>query len=151
MSDAIATNRKAYQNYTILEKWECGIVLKGAEVKSLRAGEVDFKDSFARLEDGEIYLYNFYIAPYLQANVLEEETDRPRKLLLHKREIKKLIGKVVQKGLALVPTKMYFNKRGIAKVELALAKGRKHYDKRESIQKREMDRRLDRVVKAMRK
>ena len=151
MSEPIATNRKAYQNYAILDKWECGMVLKGAEVKSLRAGEVDFKDSFARFEKDEVYLYNFYIRPYLQGGLLNEDPDRPRKLLLHKQEIKKLIGKVTQKGLTLVPTKIYFNKRGMAKLELALAKGKKIYDKRESIKKREMDRGLDRVVKTRRK
>ena len=151
MSEPVATNRKAYQNYAILEKWECGMVLKGTEVKSLRAGEVDFKDSFARFEEGEVYLYNFYIRPYLQGGLLNEDPDRPRKLLLHKQEIKKLIGKVTQKGLTLVPTKIYFNKRGIAKLELALAKGKKIYDKREAMKKREIDRGLDRVVKTRRK
>ena len=151
MSEPVATNRKAYQNYAILEKWECGMVLKGTEVKSLRAGEVDFKDSFARFEKEEMYLYNFYIRPYLQGGLLNEDPDRPRKLLLHKQEIKKLIGKVTQKGLTLVPTKIYFNNRGIAKIELGLAKGKKIYDKREAMKKREMDRGLDRVVKTRRK
>ena len=151
MGDAIATNKKAYRDYFFSDKWECGIALKGGEVKSLRAAEVDFKDSFARFEGEEIFLYNLHITPYTQASFLNEDPDRPRKLLLHKKEIKKILGQVTQKGLSLVPTKIYFNKRGFAKVELALAKGKKFYDKRETIKKRDIERGLQRAVRYRKK
>ena len=147
MANAIATNKKAFRDYFFSDKWECGIALKGGEVKSLRAGEVDFKDSFARLEGEEIFLYNLHIAPYTQASFLNNEPDRPRKLLLHKKEIKKIAGQVTQKGFTLVPAKIYFNKRGFAKVELALAKGKKFYDKRETIKKRDIERGIQRAMR----
>ena len=147
MSKPVATNKKAYRDFAFLETMECGIVLKGSEVKSIRAGDVNFKDSFARLEDAELYLYNLYIAPYAQASYLNPDSDRIRKLLLHKKEIKKLTGKLTQGQVTLVPSKIYFNKRGIVKVEVALATGKKQYDKREAIQKRDVDRQIARVIK----
>lgn len=150
MAEMVATNKKAFRDYEIFERWECGIVLTGAEVKSVRAGEVNFKDSFARLEKEEVWLYNLHISPYGHASFGDEEPDRVRKLLLSRREIKKLLGKVSQKGLTLVPTKVYFNKRGFAKVELALARGRKLYDKRDVVKKRELDRELKRAVRTRR-
>jgi len=147
MSQTIATNKKAFRDYFFLDRWECGIVLKGGEVKSIRAREVNFKDSFARVEGEEIYLYNLHVALYEQASFLNGDPDRPRKLLLHKKEIKKIIGLVAQKKLALIPTKLYFNKGGFVKVELALGRGKRLYDKREDIKKRELERSLKRVVK----
>ncbi len=140
----IATNKKAFRDISFFEKWECGIVLKGGEVKSLRAGEVNFADSFARLDGGEVILFNLHIAPYAQASHLNTDPDRPRKLLLHKKEINKILGQVTAKSLILVPTRIYFNKRGIAKVEIALGKAKKIYDKREDIKKRDIDRELKR-------
>ena len=151
MGDTIATNKKAFRDYFFTEKWECGIALKGGEVKSLRAGEVTFTDSFARLEKEEVYLYNLHITPYLQARYLNDPPDRPRKLLLHKKEIKKIMGYVAQKGLALSPTKIYFNNRGFAKVELALGKGKKLYDKRETVKNRDIERDIARTIRQRRK
>ena len=147
MSGAIATNKKAFRDYFFTDQWECGIELKGGEVKSIRAGKVDFKGSFARLEGNEIFLYKLHIDPYKQASHMNEEPDRARKLLLHRREIKKISGMMAQKDLALVPTKIYFNKRGFVKVEIALGKGKKLYDKRETIQKRSIERDLGRALK----
>ena len=147
MGQSVATNKRAFQNYTLTQKWECGIALKGGEVKSLRDGKVNFKDSFARLQNGEIFLFNLDISPYAYAGILGEEPDRVRKLLLKKQEIKKLIGYISQKGFTLIPTKIYFNDRGFAKVEIALAKGKKLYDKRETIKKRDLDRELKRALR----
>jgi len=147
MSGVIATNKKAYRDYFFSDKWECGIELKGGEVKSIRAGHVNFKDTFARVDENEIFLYNLHIDQYKQASYLNDEPDRPRKLLLHKREIKKITGIVTQKNLALVPTKIYFNSRGFVKVEIALGKGKKQIDKRDTIKKRNIDRDLGRAVK----
>lgn len=147
MGDPVATNKKAYRDYHLLDKWECGIVLKGSEVKSLRAGHISFADSFARVEADEVFLYNLHIDQYSQASYLNEDPDRIRKLLLHRNEIKKIYGAIAQKGLTLIPTKIYFNKRGIAKIEVALGKGKKQYDKRETIKKRDIDRQISRVIK----
>ena len=147
-SNAIATNKKAFRDYFFQEKWECGIALKGGEVKSVRAGEVNFKDSFARIEKGEVVLYNLHITSYRQASFSEDEPDRPRKLLLHKKEISKLTTKVMQKRFALIPTKLYFTKRGLVKVELGLGTGKKLYDKREDIKKRDVEMGLKRLVRA---
>ncbi len=137
----IATNRRARFNYTILESLEAGIQLMGTEVKSLRAGSASLADSYARLEGAEIFVYNMHIAPYEFGNIANVESKRPRKLLLHKSQIRKLTEELLSRGLALIPLKLYF-KNGIAKLELAVAKGKKLYDKRESIKKREADREL---------
>ncbi len=147
MRQAIATNKKAFRDYSLSDTWECGIELKGGEVKSVRDGKVNFKDTFARVDKNEVYLYNLHVDPYKQASYMNEEADRPRKLLLHKREIKKVFEAVNIKKMVLVPTKVYFNKRGLVKVELALGKGKKLYDKREDIKKRDIKRELGRAVK----
>ncbi|MCM8760682.1 MAG: SsrA-binding protein SmpB [Candidatus Omnitrophica bacterium] len=139
----IATNRQARFNYTILDSLEAGIALKGTEVKSLRSGKANLNDSFARVEGGEIFLYNMHISPYEFGNINNLDPLRPRKLLLHKSQIRKLVGETSAKRLTLVPLRLYF-KDGIAKVELALAKGKRQYDKREAIKKREADRELRR-------
>ncbi len=142
-----ATNKKAYRNYELTDKWEGGIVLNGGEVKSVRAGEVNFKDSFARIEEGEVYLYNLHINPYTQASYLNDEPDRRRKLLLHRKEIARIDALIKQKSLNLVPTKLYMNARGLVKVEIALGKGKRLYDKREDIKDRALDRALKRTLK----
>ena len=144
---ASSTNKKAFRDFHFLERWECGIELKGGEVKSIRNGGMNFKDSFARLEAGELFLYNLHIPPYAQASFMNPDPDRPRKLLLHKKEIKKIFGLTTQKGLTLVPTRIYFNKRNFVKVEIALAKGKKLYDNRETIKHRELDKQISRAVK----
>ena len=143
----IATNKKAYHNYHLLDKWECGMVLIGPEVKSIRAGHVSFTDSFAHFDGAGLFVHNVHINPYEQASYNNAEADRPRKLLLHAREIERLRGLISGKGLTLIPTKMYFNARGFVKVEIALAQGKKLYDKREDIKKRESKREVDRAVK----
>lgn len=149
MSDTPAiSNRKAYYNYHISDKIECGIELMGQEVKSIRHGNVSLADSFARVDNDEIFLYNAHIAQYEKTGAFKTEPLRVRKLLLHRRQIDKLAGQSSQKGLTLVPLRMYFNARGIVKVELGLAKGKNVYDKRQSIKKREVD--LE-VKKAMNK
>ena len=147
-SDNISTNRKAFRDFSFFDRWECGIELKGSEVKSIRLGSVNFKDSFARVDGDELFLYNLHIPPYAQASFMNPDPDRPRKLLLHKKEIKRILGLMSQKGLALIPTKIYFNKRNFVKVELALGKGKKFYDKREDIKHRELDKHIDRAIKA---
>ena len=146
----IATNKKAYHNYFLLDKWECGIVLNGGEVKSIRAGGASFTDDFAHIDKGELYLYNLYINPYEQASYLNLEPARPRKLLVHAKEIDKINGHLAGKGLTLVPTKIYFNKRGFVKVEVAIGQGKKMYDKRDDIKKRETKREVDRSMKIKR-
>lgn len=148
MGQTVATNKKAFQGYHLIDKWECGIVLVGAEVKSVRAGHVNFKDSFARADGDAILLYNLHIEPYLQASFMNPEADRPRKLLLNKKEIKKIIGLTTQRGFLLVPTKIYFNNRGFVKVEIALGKGKKLYDKREDIKKRDINRDISRAMRS---
>jgi SsrA-binding protein len=147
MSKIIVTNRKAHRDYEILESLECGIELKGSEVKSLREGRINLNDSFARFEEEEIFLYNAHISYYAQASYLNVDSDRHRKLLLHKRQIQRLKGKLTQKGLTLIPLRIYFNDRGFAKIELALCKGKKIYDKRENIKRRETDTQLRRTIK----
>ena len=147
MSKIIATNRKAYRDYEVLEAIECGIELKGSEVKSLRDGRINLNDSFARLEKNEVILYNTHISPYEQASYLNVDPVRPRKLLLHKKQINKLMGQVVQRGSTLVPLKVYFSDRGFVKIELALCRGKRLYDKRESIKRREEDMQMRRILK----
>lgn len=141
----IATNKAARHDYTILESFEAGIQLQGGEVKSLRAHRANLKDSFARIEGREVYLYNLHISPYEYDTLSQEDPKRPRKLLLHKSEIRKLISQTSQKGLTLVPLKLYF-RRGFARVELALAKGKRLYDKRREIKKREIEREIKREL-----
>ena len=151
MGKTIATNKKAFRDFFISDKRECGIELKGGEVKSVRAGHVNFKDSFARLEKGEVFLYSLHIEPYKQASYLNDEPDRRRRLLLHKKEIAKIAVSVNEKKLALVPTAVYFNNRGLVKVEIGLGKGKKRYDKREAIKKRTIDKAIDRTLKSRRR
>src|SRR6202044_975150 len=127
----IATNKKAYHNYFLLEKWECGIALSGGEVKSIREGGASFTDAFCHIDKGELFLHNLYINPYAQASYMNEEPARARKLLVHAKELEKINGHLTKGGLTVVPTKMYFNKRGWVKVEIAVAQGKKLYDKRD--------------------
>ena len=133
-------NRKARYNYFFLEKFEAGIELRGSEIKSLRNGRVDIAESFAREVDNEIYLINSYFAKYSNSSYLNHEENRQRKLLLRKKEIRKIVGKLNKDSLTLIPIQIYFNKRGLAKVELALSKGKKNYDKRESKKKKSWER-----------
>lgn len=138
----IATNKKAWHEYFIEQTFEAGIVLSGTEVKSIRLGKVNLKDSFARIENGEVILYNMHISPYEHGNVFNKDPLRNRKLLLNRYEINKLIGYVQQKGYSLIPLKIYF-KGAYVKVELAVAKGKKLYDKREDIAKRDAKREIE--------
>lgn len=142
----ITVNRKARHEYTILQTYEAGIVLQGTEVKSLRQGKANLVDSYASLKDGEVWLYGAHISVYDQGNINNHEPTRTRKLLLNKSEIKKLIGKVKEKGLTLIPLRLYFS-NGRVKVELALAKGKKIYDKREAIAKKDVQRDQERNVR----
>jgi SsrA-binding protein len=148
MNKSILTNRKAYRDYEVLESLECGIELKGSEVKSLRAGKINLNDSFARVEKEEAFLYNAHISRYAEASYLNVDPDRTRRLLLHKSQIERIAGKLAQKGLTLIPLKVYFNDRGFVKLELALCKGKKLYDKRESIKRRETDLEMRRALKS---
>ena len=143
----IATNKKAYHNFFLTDKFECGIELMGPEVKSLRNSQASFTDSFARLDKGQVYLHNLYITPYEQASYNNNEPTRTRRLLLHKREITRLTGVMTNKSLTLVPTKIYFNNRGFVKLELAVAEGKKNYDKREDIKKASIKREISRAMK----
>jgi SsrA-binding protein len=147
----VATNRKAFHDYFVEEKLEAGIVLKGTEVKSLREGRVNLRDSYAGVHNGEVFLHHCHISPYSHGNIMNHDPLRPRKLLLHRKEITKLIGRAQQRGLTLVPLRIYFSPRGQAKVELALAKGKKQYDRRESIKEREAGREVERVMKGSRR
>ena len=135
----IAENRKAFHDFHLLETFEAGLVLLGTEVKAIREGRVNLRDSFARVEDAEAYLYNVNISPYSHRGYADHEPLRRRKLLLHRDEIRKLVVKTVEKGMTLVPIRMYF-KKGRVKVAVSLAKGKKEYDKRETIRRREVDR-----------
>lgn len=142
----IAENRKARHDYTIDECFEAGIELKGTEVKSMRAGRANLKDSFAVIEHGELFLYGMHISPYEHGNIFNVEPMRPRKLLMHKKEIMRLLGKSKEQGLTLVPLKAYFKKDKI-KIELALAKGKKLYDKREAAAEKSAKREIDKAMK----
>jgi SsrA-binding protein len=146
---SIAENRKAFHDYHLLESFEAGLVLLGTEVKAIREGRVNLRDSFARVEDGEIYLYNVNISPYSHRGYADHEPLRRRKLLLHREEIRKLVGKTVEKGMTLVPVRLYF-KNGRVKVAVSLAKGKKDYDKRETIKRREVDRETRAAIKSRR-
>ncbi len=151
MSKAIATNKKALRDYAVLEALEAGIELKGSEVKSIRAGKINLNDSFARVEHNEVILYNAHISPYAEASYLNVDPIRPRKLLLRRSQIKKLTGQIAQKGFTLIPLKTYFSGRGFVKIELALCKGKKLYDKREDIKRREVELEIRRSLKARRR
>lgn len=146
----ITHNKKARHDYHILESMEAGIVLLGTEVKSLREGRANLRDSYALLEKGEVILRGLHISPYSHSSDSALDPRRDRKLLLNKREIKRLVGKVQEKGLTLVALKIFFNDRGLAKVELALAKGKRQYDKRRAIADREAKREVERAVKRSR-
>lgn len=149
MADAtknIASNKKARFNYEILEVFEAGIELKGTEVKSLRQGKANLSDGYAAVENGEVFLKQVHISPYEQGNIFNVDPMRVRKLLLHKEEIKKLVGAITQKGYSLVPLGMYF-KRGKVKVSIALARGKKLHDKRQDLAKKDAERRIQRELK----
>jgi SsrA-binding protein len=142
----IAQNKKAFHDYFILETYEAGIELKGTEIKSIRNGSTNLKDSFIRIKNGEAYIENMYIAPYEQGNIFNHEPRRIRKLLLHKKEIDKLYRKVKEDGLTIVPTKLYFNTSKV-KLEIALAKGKKLFDKRQTLKEKSMKRDIDKALK----
>lgn len=142
----ICRNRKAYFEYVIDALYEAGLVLKGTEVKSLRQGRANIEDAYARFRDGELFLYNAHISPYTHAAVDSHEPNRPRKLLIHRWELKRLLGKVQERGYTLIPLKLYFKDQH-AKVEIALARGKKKHDKRETIRRREEQRELERARK----
>jgi SsrA-binding protein len=146
----IATNSRAYHDYFIEETYEAGISLMGTEVKALREGRVTLRDSFARVEQGEVYLYQCHISPYSHGNISNHDPLRRRKLLLHREEIRKLFGRTQIRGYTLLPTKIYF-KKGLVKIELALGKGKKTRDKRESLKKKEAGREISRAVRARQK
>jgi SsrA-binding protein len=147
----VATNRKVERDYAILETLESGIELKGSEVKSLRARKISLADSFARIEKDEVILYNTHISPYAEASYLNVDPLRPRKLLLHKKEIRRLEGKVAQRGFTLIPISVYFSEKGFAKIKLALCRGKKLYDRREDLKQREAELAMRRILKSRRK
>ncbi|RPJ55063.1 MAG: SsrA-binding protein SmpB [Acidobacteria bacterium] len=142
----VAKNRKALHDYEVVETYEAGIVLKGTEVKSVREGRVNLKDSYAQVKDGELWLHNCHISPYPQGNIYNHEPLRPRKLLLHKRQISKLTGETTRKGMTLVPLSFYFLD-GRVKVEIAVARGKKSYDKRETERRKDIDREVKMEIK----
>lgn len=143
----MANNKKARHDYFIEEVYEAGLVLTGTEIKSMRQGKVNLKESYAKIESGEVIIYNMHISPYEQGNRYNADPLRPRKLLLHKQEIRKLIGYTTQKGLTLVPLQVYLNKRGLVKMEIAVARGKKLYDKRADLAKKDADRRIEKEMK----
>ena len=144
---SIAENRKAFHDFHLLETFEAGIALLGTEVKAIREGRVNLRDSFARVEAGEVFVYNIHISPYSNRGYADHEPTRRRKLLLHRQEIRKLIGKTVERGMTLVPLRVYF-KNGRVKIAVSLAKGKQAHDKREAVRKREVDRETRAAVKA---
>lgn len=149
MSEAmklVANNKKAYHDYFIEEKYEAGIVLHGTEVKSMRMGKCSIKESFIRIENGEIFAYGMHVSPYEKGNIFNKDPLRTKKLLLHKKEINKLMGKIAEKGYTLVPLQVYF-KDGRAKVEIGLAKGKRLYDKRQDIAKKDQRREAEKELK----
>lgn len=146
----IAENRKAYHDYHILETFEAGVALLGTEVKAIREGRVNLRDSFARVDAGEVFVHNVHISPYSHRGYADHAPTRPRKLLLHRQEIRKLIGKTVQRGMTLVPVRMYF-KDGRVKIALSLAKGKKEHDKRETMRRKEAERETRAAIKERRR
>jgi SsrA-binding protein len=143
----VASNRKAYHNYEIIESLEAGIALLGSEVKSIRGGRVSLKDSYAEIRNGEVFLLHMNISPYEQANIFNHDPLREKKLLLHRQQIKRLIGKIREKSYTLVPTKVMFNEKGRVKVEISLAKGKRAYEKKRAIKERELDREVRAALK----
>lgn len=144
--ESIARNRRARHDYEILDTWEAGLVLTGTEVKSLRNGKANLSDAYGIVKDGEIWLLNLHISPYEQGNQFNHDPTRTRKLLLHKREIRRMIGSVEREGLTLVPLELYF-RRGVAKVTLGLARGKKSHDKRADLRRKDDEREMARVMK----
>ncbi len=147
MGKTIAKNKKAYHEYIITDVLECGMVLVGPEVKSIRAGRVNLKDSYAVIKDGEVWVHNLHISPYKFAAQASPDPTRKRKLLLHRKEIDKLAGKTQERGFTLIPVKIYFNSQGYIKIGLGLAKGKDLYDKRQTLKKKEADREMGRIRK----
>ena len=143
----LENNKKARHDYFFEDVVECGIVLTGTEIKSVRAGGISIRDSYAKINDGEVWVYNMHIAPYEQGNRYNSDPLRPKKLLLHKQEIRKMDAQIMQKGLTLIPVQVYLNTKGIVKLELAVARGKKLYDKRADIAKRDSQRDMDRTRK----
>ena len=143
----VASNKKAYFNYEIIESLEAGISLLGSEVKSIREGRVSLKDSYAEIRNGEVFLLHMQISPYEQANIFNHDPLREKKLLLHRQQIKRLIGKIREKSYTLVPTKVMFNEKGRVKVEISLAKGKRAYEKKRAIKERELDREVRAALK----
>ena len=144
----IANNKKARHDYFIEEVYEAGMALTGTEIKAIRQGRINLKESYAKVEGNELIIYGMHISPYEQGNRFNVDPLRPRKLLLHRQEIRKLIGYTTQKGLTLVPLTVYINEKGLAKMEIAVARGKKLYDKRDDIQKRDMDRKIQQEIKS---
>ncbi len=143
----IASNEKAFHDYFIEEKYEAGIVLTGTEIKSIRQGRINLKESYAKVEHGEVFVYSMNISPYDHGNIYNVDPMRPRKLLLNRREIRKIDATLAQQGLTLIPLSLYLNEKGMAKLEIGIARGKKLYDKRESIAKRDAARNIDRMIK----
>ena len=143
----VANNKKARHDYFIDETYQAGIALTGTEIKSVRAGKVSIKESYAKVEHGEVIIYGMNISPYEQGNRFNVDPLRPRKLLLHKREIRKILGATTEQGLTVVPLQMYINENGLAKLDIAIARGKKLYDKRDDIAKKDADRRMERAMK----
>ncbi len=144
---SITVNRKAFHDFHIFDKYTAGIVLFGTEIKSVRKGSVNLKDSFAKIEDGELWLYSCHISPYEQGNRYNKEPERKRKLLLNKKEILKMLGKIKKEGYTIVPIELFLADNGFAKMEIALAKGKKLYDKREDLTKKSQNRDIQRAIK----
>ena len=143
----ISNNKKAGYDYFIDDVYEAGMVLTGTEIKSLRQGKANIKESYAKIENGELIIYGMHISPYEQGNRINVDPLRPRKLLLHKKEIRKLLGLSTTKGYTLIPLRLYINERGLAKLEIAVARGKKNYDKRESIAKKDALRKIQQAIK----
>lgn len=147
MSKTVTVNKKAFHDFNIIEKYTVGIVLFGTEIKSVRKGAVNLKDSFAKIEDGEVWLYSCHISPYEQGNRYNKEPERKRKLLLNKKEILKMSGKIKKEGYTIIPLSMFIGDGGFAKLEIALAKGKKLFDKRDDIAKKSQTRDMQRAMK----
>lgn len=141
-------NRKARRDYQVLKLWEAGVELKGSEVKSVRDGRVNLNESFARVENGQVLVYNIHISAYAQASFFNVDPVRTRRLLLHKNQISKIAGEIAQRGLTLIPLRLYFNQRGFVKIELGLCRGKKLYDRRQDVKRRESELEIRRVLKS---